>query len=401
MARPPGVALGALFLARAVYAFNWYDVGAVLSLVGAQWRVGLAELGIVLAAFLLGAAAFQIPAGFVAMRWGNRSTSIAALVAMAGFTLASAAAPNWMVLAALRFGAGAGAAFFFAPALGLATSYYPAGSRGPAIGIYNAGFSLGSGVSLVVGAIVGLAIGWSWALAVGGLLLVGGAVVALVVLPRFPNEGSPSHARDLWKASVSVLKSRALWALALGSSGLWTAFYVAAQEFPYYAVGRHATWGLLVIDWIPAAMIFAAIFGGPIGGWIAERRGELRWTLSLWAIATAALLALVPYYSLAGSWVAFVLLGFANGAVFAVLYLIPTYLPRIGLSEFALAVALLNSIQIFVGGGFAVLFAIVASRAGYPIAWLLTAAFTLAPLPFLAWVPPLRGQARSTAPLSE
>jgi MFS family permease len=397
--RPPGVALGALFLARAVYAFNWYNMGAVLSLVGIDWHLGVADLGIVLAAFLLGAAVFQLPAGFAAMRWGNRATSLAALAVMAGFTLASAASPNWIVLAGLRFGAGGGAAFFFAPALGLATSYYPAGTRGPVIGIYNAGFSAGSGVSLIVGAIVGLAFGWPWALAVGGLLLVAGTIVAFLVLPRVANEGSPSRVRDLWRASLPVLRSRPLWALALGTSGLWAAYYVAAQAFPLYATHAHALWGLTLIDAIPTAMIFAEIFGGPIGGWLAERRGELRWTIVLWGVATGALIAAVPFLTLDGSWTAFLLLGFGDGAVFAVLYLIPTYLPQISRSEFALALALLNSIQIFIGGGFAIAFSFVASRDGYTLAWLMTGAFTVLMLPILAWVPESRGIASRPVPL--
>jgi MFS family permease len=392
-ARSSGIALGTLFFARAVYAFNWYDIGAVLPLVRRGWGTGSTELVIVLAVFLLGTGIFQLPAGFVAMRLGNRSTAITGLAVMSTFTLLSAFSPNWLFLAATRFGAGAGAAFFFAPALGLATSYYPAGTRGPVLGIFNAGFSLGSGISLIAGALVGLAVGWHWALALGGLLLVAGTVAAYALLPRVPNEGSPSGVRDLWQASIPVLRSRPLWALALGTSGLWAAFYVAAQAFPLYASQAHPVWGLALIDAIPTAMIFAEIPGGPIGGWLGERRGELRWTLGLWGILTAAIVVLVPYFSLNASWAAFLLLGFADGAIFAVLYLIPTYLPRVGRSEFALALALLNSIQIFVGSGFAVAFAVVAQRAGYPVAWLLTGAFALALLPLLAWVPRSRGTA--------
>jgi len=391
--RSRGVALGALFLARTVYAFNWYDIGAVLPLVRSDWGSGATELALVLAAFLLGAAIFQLPAGLAAMRWGNRATSIAALVVMAVFTLASAASPNWVVLAATRFGAGAGAAFFFAPALGLATSYFPPGTRGPVIGLFNAGFSLGSGISLVAGASLGLLIGWPGALAIGGLLLAAGAGIAAVLLPRVPNEGSPSGARDLWRASVPVLRSRPLWALALGTSGLWAAFYVAAQSYPLYATRAHPAWGIVLIAAIPTAMIFAEIAGGPIGGWLGERRGELRWTLAVWGIVAGALVVLVPFLSLAASWGTFVLLGFADGAVFAVLYLLPTYFRHLGRSEFPLALALLNSIQIFVGGGFAVLFALVAARYGYTDAWWLTGAFAVAPLPLLAWVPSSRGAA--------
>ncbi len=118
-------AVGILFLARTVYAFNWYNIGALATLLEPAFGIGTAEFGIVLGMFLLGAGIFQVPAGFAAMRWGNRTTSLVALVVMGGFTLASAFSPNWIVLAGLRFGAGAGAALFFAPALGLVALVLP------------------------------------------------------------------------------------------------------------------------------------------------------------------------------------------------------------------------------------------------------------------------------------
>jgi MFS family permease len=387
---PPGsrwAPLLALFFGRTVYAFNWYNIGAVLPLLRTGFGIGTAELGVVLAAFLVGAGIFQLPAGFAAMRWGNRATSIGALAAMAGFTLASAASPNWIVLAAMRFGAGAGAAFFFAPALGLATSYYPPGTRGMVIGFYNAGFSLGSGIGLVVGALVGVAFGWSWALAVGGLLLAAGTVVAVVLLPRTPAERAPTGVRELWQAGLPVLRSRALWALALGMSGLWGGFYVAAQYFVEYASQVHVSWSLALAATVPTGMILVEIVGGPIGGWLAERSGRLRRTIVLWGIASGVGIALVPFLSLDASWVDFAFLGFADGVVFAVLYLIPTYLPELRSSQFALALALLNSIQIFLGSALAIAFGFVADRYGYTPAWLMAGAFGIAVIPLLVWVP--------------
>lgn len=383
----PWVPLGILFLARAVYAFNWYNIGAVLPLVRVGLGAGTAELGIVLAAFLVGAGVFQLPAGFAAMRWGNRTVSIAALVAMAAFSLASAASPNWIVLAGLRFGVGAGAAFFFAPALGLATAYFPPGTRGPVIGLYNAGFSLGSAVSLVAGAAIGVAFGWQWALAIGGILLAAGAVAALALFPRPPEGDRPREARAIWKAGRSVLASRSIWALALGASGLWAAFYVAAQYFVEFSAQVNLAGGLTLHALVPTVMIVVEIVGGPVGGWIAERYGGRRWALVGWGIASGILLALVPFLSLGSIWGAFAILGFADGVVFAVLYLIPTYFVDLRISDYSLALALLNSIQIFIGSALALAFAFVAAGYGYTDAWLLAGAVAVVFLPLLWWVP--------------
>lgn len=372
-----------LVLARIVYAFSWYNVGAVLPLIGTGLGAGTEQLGIVLGAFLVGAGVFQVPAGFLAMRWGYRTTSIFALALMGTFCAASALAPTWVILAVLRFGAGAGAAFFFAPALGLVSSYYRTGTRGPVIGIYNSGFSIGSGIGLFAGALIGAVWGWPWALAVGGFaLLIVGAGAALL-LPPLPRADSPPDWRAALSAGRPLLRSRNLWALSLGMSGMWTAFYVAAQYFVQFAATVHPDWPIALAAGIPTAMIVAEVAGGPIGGWFAERRADMRRILLVWGAASAVGVLLIPFLPLAALWPLFVFLGFADGVLFAVLYLVPTYLPEGRGENMALAIGLVNSIQLFLGSLFAVLFGLLAGRSGYEVAWIFAGILCVGFLPLL------------------
>ncbi len=365
--RGRSVAVGTLFLARTVYAFNWYDIGGVLALVRASFGVGPVQLGIVLGAFLIGAGIFQVPAGLAAIRWGNRTVSLLALVTMGGFSLASAAAPSWPILALLRFGAGAGAAFFFAPALGLVASYFPAGSRGPVIGLFNSGFSVGSGIGLFAGALAGAAFGWPIALAIGGLGLLATAAVAPSLLPR--ETVVRRSVPEIVQLARPVLRSRSIWALAVGGIGLWGSFYIAAQYFVEFASSVHPSWALAVAAAVPTAMIAAEVPGGPIGGWLGERATDARWILAGWGAVVAVVIAVVPFLSLGADWPAFVFLGFADGVVFALLYLLPTFLPELAGGGLSLGFALLNSIQIFAGSGFAIAFGVIAAGWGYGWAW--------------------------------
>ena len=376
-------AAGMLVLARVVYAFNWYNVGAVLPLVGTNLNANTGQLGIVLGAFLVGAGIFQVPAGLLAMRWGYRTTSLFALGIMGAFSLASAFSPSWAVLAAFRFGAGAGAAFFFAPALGLVSSYYPTGSRGPVIGIYNSGFSIGSGIGLFAGALIGAVAGWPWALAVGGIALLIVGAGAAASLPPLARGNFPPDWRAVWKVGRPLLRSRNLWALSLGLSGVWTAFYVAAQYFVQFASAVHHDWPIALAAGIPTAMIVTEVFGGPIGGWFAERRADMRRILLLWGTASAVGLLLIPFLPLLALWPLFVFLGFADGVLFAVLYLIPTYLAEGRGENMALAIGLVNSIQLFLGSLFAILFGVIAGGEGYAVAWVFAGILCAGFLPIL------------------
>jgi MFS transporter, ACDE family, multidrug resistance protein len=391
-------AAGTLVLARTVYAFNWYNVGAVLPNIGRGLGANTGQLGIVLGAFLVGAGVFQVPAGILAMRWGYRTTSIFALGLMGVFCLASAASPDWIILAALRFGAGAGAAFFFAPALGLVSAYYATGSRGPVIGIYNSGFAIGSAIGLFAGALIGASAGWPWALAVGGIALLVVGAGAAVVLPPLDQGRTRPDWNTAWRTGRPLLRSRNLWALALGLSGVWIAFYATAQYFVQFASALHPEWPIALAAGLPTAFILSEVFGGPIGGWFAERRADMRRILILWGAACGIGVLLIPFLTLEALWPLFLFLGFADGVVFAVLYLIPMYLPEGRDANMALAIGIVNSIQLFLGSLFAVAFGVIAGGVGYEVAWVFAgiAAVGFLPVLFFLNVPISGGTSRGT-----
>jgi ACDE family multidrug resistance protein len=399
--RERNIAAAVLLVARTVYAFNWYDIGAVPTPVQRQFGVGTVEFGIILAAFLVGAALFQVPAGLAALRWGNRSVSLGAMGLMGGFCLASAFAPNWIALAVLRFGAGVGAAFFFAPALGLITAYYEEGTRGPIIGLYNGGFAIGSAAGLIGAALVAESFGWAPALGLGGAMLLAVLPVAVLALPRLTEQ--PAELRP-WRAVVRqarpVLASRALWALTLAGAGLWAGYYIAAQYFVEFAAAVHPSWSLALAAAVPTVMILAEIPSGPLGGWSAERSRDMRRPFLAWGVVAAVLVGVLPWLSFTVIWPAFLLLGFSAGVTWAVLYLVPTYVAEIAGERYALAVALLNSIQIFLGSALTLGFALLAAGYGYSVAWVFAGAVSIAFLPALFGVGVVRGR-HSSATLGE
>ncbi len=321
---------------------------------------------------------------------------LAALVVMGVFATASAFSPNWYVLAALRFGVGAGAACFFAPALGLVATYYPAGQRGPIIGLYNAGFSLGAAIGILAGAVVGLAFGWNWALLVGGIGLLVGAALATFALPETAAPERHRSMAALWGAARPVLRSRPIWALAIGLTGLWGAYYIVAQYFVEFSSDVHPAWSLALAAALPSVMIVVEIVSGPVGGWIAERQQDLRTAIVLFGVPSGIAILFVPFLPLSELAVVFVFLGFANGVVFANLYLIPSYRPEVEGEGLTLALALINCVQIAGGSALAIAFGYLAVYSGYTVAWVFAGIVGIVTLPLIVWVPGFRGRPAST-----
>ncbi|MCI4346038.1 MAG: MFS transporter [Thermoplasmata archaeon] len=376
-----------LFLARIAYAFSWYNIGAVLPLIGGRFGAGPDALGFVLGAFLAGAGLFQVPAGFAAIRWGNRNSSIFGLLLMGGAGVLSAFSPDLFLLAITRFAAGVGAAFFFAPGLSLISSYYRAGERGPAIGLYNGAFNVGAAAGLVGGAFVGEALGWSAALLVGGaaILLAGGGV-ALLIPPELPRD-RPRTRSALWFAGRGVLRSRSVWALAAGLIGFWAVVNVVGLYFVEFAQSARPGWGLGTAAAVAAAVVLISGIGGPVGGWLAERSRDRRTLVAAFASLTALLVVSIPFLPLGPLIPLLLVLGVADGIVFAVQYLMPTYFPESSGDGAALAVGLINSVQVLVGSGLTILFGLVAQAQGFTTAWLLSGLLGLGLLPLLLLIP--------------
>ena len=377
------VPTSALIATRIAYAFNWYNVGAVLPLVGAEFHAGPAALGVVLGAFLVGVGVFQVPAGILTLRWGARRVSLLGVAILGSACVASGFSASWPELAGWRFVGGVGAAFFFSPALSLVASYFPPGSRGPIIGLYNGGFSIGGAAGLFLGALVGGLAGWRWALVSGGVALLAVTAIDLFLLPdeaatpvAAPRAKGPSVVR-------SILTSRSVWCLALGLTGFWSAIYIVAQYFVDFGQRVHGGWPPGLAAALAALVVLISFPAGPFGGWLGERSRDPRSVLLTFGLLTAALTAVVPFLPLGVLTVDLIGLGITDGVVFAVLYLLPTLLPETKGEGLALGVAVVNSIQVGLGSLLAVVFGALVQFSGYTTAWLYAGLLTLGLLPLL------------------
>jgi MFS family permease len=344
----------------------------------------------VLGAFLVGVGAFQIPAGVLDLRWGSRRTALFGLVVMGFAGIASAFSSQILELILLRFLAGAGAAFFFSPALSLVASYFPPGERGPIIGLYNGGFSLGGAIGVTLGAFIGLRFGWQYALGLGGVALLLLGLFNWFVLPRGIAPPPVSDPSRVLRVVVSVLRSRSIWALSLAFTGFWAAVYIVAQDYVLFASKVHPYWGTQTAANIATVFILVSFPGGPLGGWLAERGWDRRVVMVIFASSLGGLVATIPWLGLYASVGLFAIMGLTDGIVFAVLYLIPAYLAETQGQGLALGIAVINSIQVLLGGAVAVAFGYIAVLWGFAVAWLFVGILTVACIPLVVLVAPNR-----------
>ncbi|MHB8352293.1 MAG: MFS transporter, partial [Thermoplasmata archaeon] len=198
-----------------------------------------------------------------------------------------------------------------------------------------------------------------------------------------------------WGAFPAVLRSRAVWVIGFSFIGIEGASLAAGQFFvPYAEVSRG--WSAPLAGIVGTLFVVPSLFGGPVGGWIAETFTNRRSQLAALTAGPSLLLVAIPWLSVAGVAAVATIFAVAVGMVYAIMYILPPYLPGIHDEDVPLAIGLFNGIQLAGGAVVAGIVGWVAATAGYDWAWGalgVGAVLTLVALPLL----PATGTRTTTA----
>jgi ACS family glucarate transporter-like MFS transporter len=127
-------------------------------------------MGYIFGVFALGYALFQIPAGWLADRYGPKKALSYVVLAWSTFTALSGAAWNAVSMLILRFLFGIGEAGAFPGATKAMYKWIPARERGIANGIFHSGARVGAAISLFLLPFLIRLVGWRFTFVITGLL---------------------------------------------------------------------------------------------------------------------------------------------------------------------------------------------------------------------------------------
>jgi MFS family permease len=262
----------------------------LLPLLAQTFGLSLAQVGLIRSAHRAAMAAFQIPAGLVAERFGERNLlAFGTAVAGLAFVALGFASGFWMILIALFF-AGFGSAVQHPLCSTIISHTYPGEGRRAALGTYNffgdvGKFAFGGIVSLL------LVAGISWQAPVIGFGVAGmltAAAIFVVVTDRHTATPAPSGSKVDAAPAPKVrgwgIKSKqgftALCLIEILDSSTRTGF-LTFIAFLMIAKGLPAGWAALSVPLI--------LVGGMAGklacGFLAERVGITR-TIVITELAT-------------------------------------------------------------------------------------------------------------------
>ncbi len=263
----------------------------------AEFRLSLWQVGFIRTAYTGGMAAFQIPAGLLAERFGERRLlMLGTLVTACAFIVVAAAAGGFIPLLLLLTLAGLGSGVQHPLSSSVVAKAYEDGPRRAALGTYNFAGDIGKVSSAALIGLVAALAGWRVAATGYGAVGIAAALVLVVVLASLDAGSAPERRRvaenhGAAPAGWGIRDVRGFQALsAIGMidnstrSGLLTflPFVLVAKGLSLAGIG-----GAL-------ALVFA---GGAMGkfvcGVVAERVGIIRTVVLTEAATSVAIIAIL------------------------------------------------------------------------------------------------------------
>lgn len=290
-----------------------------LPLWAGEFGLSFAQVGAIRTAYSGGMALFQVPAGLLAERLGERRVLVAGTAVTALGFLVMAGVEGFLPLLAILLVAGLGSGVQHPLSSALVSQAYETGLRRAALGTYNFSGDLGKIAGSVLAAGAAALVGWRVAGAAAGALGLAAAVLMLLALARLGAGGRPAVEDPPGGGATGwgIRDGRgfgALAAIGMIDNATRTAFLTF---LPFALLAKGAT---VPGIGVALAVVFA---GGAAGkfvcGLVAERLGVIR-TVVLTEVATAAGILAIPTASLPVALGVLLPLGVALNGTSSVLY---------------------------------------------------------------------------------
>ena len=232
------ILLGLLFVLAWILYLDRAAISTAKDLIAKDLGLSNDAMGVVFGAFALAYALGQIPAGWVADRFGPRMTLTVVVAAWSLFTTMTGFAPEFASLVAIRFLFGLAEAGAFPASARAFYTWLPADLHGRANGIVFSGSRLGAALSFPV--LAGLLDGYGWRTAFY-LLGIPGLLWAVVWFAWFRDRPVPvTKTADLPLAEI--FRSRGmLQVMAQYFASNFTFFLCLTWMLPYLMERYHLT----------------------------------------------------------------------------------------------------------------------------------------------------------------
>lgn len=281
-------ALALLLLSGVINYIDRATLSIANPLIRHDLGLSVAEMGLLLSAFLWAYAFAQLPAGALVDRFGAR---VMLSLSLATWSVAQAfggVVSNFSQFFAARMVLGIGEAPQFPTAAKVVRDWFGKKERGAATGIWNSSSTLGTAISAPLLTVLMLTVGWRWmfgVMGIAGLL----AALGFFILHRDPHQveltqreraylsdvDQEAQSRPTWREWRRLFEFGTTWGMLLGFFGTIYVLWLYNAWLPsYLQMELHLT--IAKSGWVAAVPYLFGVVGSLSGGKICDvlaRRG--------------------------------------------------------------------------------------------------------------------------------
>jgi MFS family permease len=260
--------LAVLFTVRLTMSFQFQSVASVAPLLGSEYGMGLADIGLLIGLYFTPGIALALPGGAIGQRFGDNATVLGALLLMLIGSVAMAFSASWSVQIAGRLVAGAGGVMLNVQMTKMVTDWFAGREIATAMAIFVNSWPAGIAMSLLILPAIGTAYGVS-AVYLAVAVLIGCGMVLLAALYRPPLNAVAAAtvtARLDRNAVIAVIAAASIWSLY--NIGFATIFSFG----PSMLVERG--WSITAAGSAISIVLWLTVFSVTSGGFLADRSGR-------------------------------------------------------------------------------------------------------------------------------
>lgn len=279
--------LAILFVVRLTIAFQFQSVAAVAPLLEKTFGVGLADIGLLIGLYFTPGIVLALPGGAIGRRFGDKPTTIAALLLMTAGSLVMATTDIWGLQMAGRLASGAGGVLLTVQLTKMGADWFAGKEIATAMAIFVSSWPTGVAISLLVLPAIGIAHGAGAVfLAAAALTVVGIVLIALYQPPPTGIATAAASARLDPLALLAVVVAGLIW-------GLFNVGFAMIFSFGPSLLAERG-WSIAAAGSAISLVLWLSVISVPAGGFIADRTGRPLTLAVAASLAVALLLAWLP-----------------------------------------------------------------------------------------------------------
>jgi MFS family permease len=280
--------LAVLFAVRATMAFQFQSVAAVAPLLGHDFNVGIADIGILIGLYFAPGAVIALPGGAIGQRFGDKTAVLAGLVLMFAGGLVMAFATAWSGQIVGRVVAGTGGVLLNVQMTKMVADWFAGREIATAMAIFVNSWPAGLAISLLLLPPLGVAYG------VGSVYLAVTALIACGMMALGAWYRSPPMSPAAAAARAGLDRNAALAVITAGV--IWSLYNVGVAmifSFGPSMLVEHG-WSITAAGSAISIVLWLVALSVPLGGFLADKTRRPELVLVAGCIVFAMLMMATP-----------------------------------------------------------------------------------------------------------